>query len=453
MTGSTSTAPDLLDLVDGVVARARDGEDVEAVAVRRRDTDIRAYEGEVEQLSSAETHGVGVRVVRDGRQGYAWCGTFDPDALAETLDDARDNAEFSTPDDAQAIAAPDGVAPVDLDLWRDDAVAVTTEQKVDLALELERATRAADPRITGIESADYGDGFVESAISTTTGVRGAERVTMVSAVVYALAADGEATRTGYSYGVGRTLGDLDVDTIATEAAERTVAMIGATKPATGRSAIVLDQHVTSAFLGLIASTLSGEAVLKQRSPFADRVGEQIGASIVSLVEDPTDPAAPGATPIDGEGIATRRVPLLEGGVLCGFLHNSYTARRLGGSTTGSAVRDFKTTPGVGCRAVSLVPGEGDAESLARLVGDGVLVTAVIGLHSGVNPVSGDFSTGAEGRRIRGGELGEPINEFTVGSTLQKMLHDVIAVGGDLRWFGGRAAGLSLAIGDATISGT
>jgi PmbA protein len=205
-------------------------------------------------------------------------------------------------------------------------------------------------------------------------------------------------------------------------------------------------------LGIIAGTLSGEAVLKGRSPFADRLGEPIGAPLVTLVEDPTDPVSPGATPIDGEGMATRRVPLLDGGVLQGFVHNSYTARRLGATTTGSAVRGFKSTPSVGCRAVSLVPGSGDVGTLAKEVGDGVLVTAVIGLHSGVNPVSGDFSTGAEGRRIRGGELAEPINEFTVGSTLQRMLQEVVAIGDDLRWFGGRAAGVTLAIADATLSG-
>jgi PmbA protein len=218
-------------------------------------------------------------------------------------------------------------------------------------------------------------------------------------------------------------------------------------------AVVLDPWVTAQLLGIIGFTLSGEAVLKGRSLFADRLGESVASPRFTLVDDPTDIRAFTATDTDGEGLATRRNVLIDGGVLQRFVHNAYSARRAGTVSTGSAVRGgFKSTPGVGTQAVSLLPGTQSQAELLASVGEGILIADVSGLHSGVNPVSGDFSTGAEGLRIRNGELAEPVREFTIASTLQKMLQDITAVGNDVEWLPMSAAGVSVAVSDVTVSG-
>ena len=144
---------------------------------------------------------------------------------------------------------------------------------------------------------------------------------------------------------------------------------------------------------------------------------------------------------------------MTGGRLDGFVHNSYTARRLGTASTGSAVRSFSSTPSVGTRALALTPGTASPSALLAGIDDGVLIQSVSGLHSGVNPISGDFSTGADGLRISGGSLGAPIKEFTIASTLQRMLHDVTAVGSDLTWLPMSAAGVTLVVADVTVSGS
>jgi PmbA protein len=141
------------------------------------------------------------------------------------------------------------------------------------------------------------------------------------------------------------------------------------------------------------------------------------------------------------------------GVVRSFLHNSYTGRRAKARSTGSAVRGgYSSTPGVGAQALTLAPGSATQAELIGKVERGLLVQDVSGLHSGVNPVSGDFSTGAEGLMIRNGELAEPVREFTIASTLQKMLHDAIAVGNDQEWLPMNAAGVTLVVGDVTMSG-
>ncbi len=448
----TASDDELLTLVERVAGRAGDGEQVEVVAIRSRDTEIRVYEGDVEQLSSAESAGIGVRVIRGHRQGLAYAGTLEEDALDEVLAEARENAAFGTPDEFLGLAEPDGVEPVDLDLWREALGGYRADAKVDLALELERAVRAADARVTAVKATDYADSMTEAALASSVGIRSSSRATTCYVSTSVLAADGEETQTGYGYSIGRQPGDLDVDRAAGDASDRATRMLGATKPQSGRTTVVFEPRVTAQFLGILGGTLSGEAVLKGRSLFAERVGEDVGAAILTLVDDPTNRLAYGASRTDGEGLATRPNLLIEKGVLQGFLHNAYTGRRLGGTSTGSAVRGFKSVPGVGARALALTAGPLSPPDLWADIEDGVLIQTLKGLHSGVNAVSGGFSVGAEGLRIRAGAPAEPLREFTIASTIQKMLKDVTAVGSDVEWLPMRAAGVSLVVADVTLSG-
>jgi PmbA protein len=193
--------------------------------------------------------------------------------------------------------------------------------------------------------------------------------------------------------------------------------------------VVLDPFVTAQFLGIVGSTLNGEAVLKGRSLFANRLDDEVAASQITLIDDATNPLAYTASEVDGEGLATRRKALIEGGVLRQFVHSAYSGRRSGAASTGNAVRGgFKGTPGCGCLALSLLPGTRTQADLVKGIDDGVLIQMVTGLHSGVNPISGDFSTGASGLLIHGGELAGPVKEFTIASTLQRMLTEVVEVG-------------------------
>jgi PmbA protein len=444
---------ELLDLAESVVGLAVAGEQLEVVVVHERETEARAYGGEVESLTVAESRGVGVRVVSGNQQGFAYTGTLDRDAVEEALAEARDNMSFATPDEYCGVAEPDGVAPADLDLYSLALPGHPTDDKVAMALELERLTLSADERIIGIESAEYSDSVSEAAVATTTGIRSTSRETGCFLSTYALAEQDGETQTGFGFSLGREPGDLDIEIASREAAERATRMLGAVKPPSGRLTVVLDPWVSAQFLGIVGGTLSGEMVQKGRSLFAERLGDNVAAPGVTLIDDPTDMCAFTASATDGEGLATRRNVLIDGGRLDRFVHNSQTARRASTVSTGSAVRGYSSTPGAGVRAVSVVPGTLSQADLVAGIDDGILIQGVSGLHSGVNPVSGDFSTGAEGIRIRGGQLAEPVREFTIASTIQRMLLDIEAIGCDLQWLPMKAAGVTLVIGELTISGT
>jgi PmbA protein len=323
---------------------------------------------------------------------------------------------------------------------------------VALALELEGATLAADSRVRGVEQAVYGDAMLESAVANSRGVTATNGRTMCSCATFALAGENSETQTGYGFSAGRAFADLDAGVAARDASARATRLLGAAQPRSQRLPVVLDPLVTRSVLAVLSSALGGEAVLKGRSVFVGREGETVAAPSITLTDDPTDVDAFGASTHDAEGVRSRANALIVDGVLRGFLHNAYTGRRSGKGTNGAAVRGFMSTPAVGARALSLAPGPRSPEELMAAAGDALYVQSVSGLHSGTNPVSGDFSVGAEGLMLRGGAFAEPVREVTIASTLPRMLLDVVDIGADLTWLPGAAAGLTLLISEMTVSG-
>ena len=437
---------DLQRIADAIVAEARSGEQIEVSVSRSRETDIRVYQGEVEHFVSAQSQGISVRVITEGRTGSSRSGTLEEGSWREVLADARENATLGSVDEWAGLAEPDGVPIVEQVLWDDRLAAFDTAEKIAIAQQLERIAVGADPRVR-IDDSNYTDYAHEEAFATTMGIRSSGRSNSCHASVSVMADDAGETQTGWAYAIGKNPAEFDLAAAGAKAAERATRLLGAVKPASKRTTVVLDPMVTAQFLGIIGSTLNGESVVKGRSLFANRLRETVASPLITLVDDPTDARAYTAAEFDSEGLAARRNVLIDGGALQMFVHNSYSARRAGTKSTGNAVG-----AGVGCLALQLVPGSKDQSELIAGIDEGVLIYSVQGLHSGVNTISGDFSTGASGVMIRNGRLAEPVREFTIASTLQKMLQDVVAVGGDIDWLPMRAAGVSLVVADVTMSG-
>lgn len=444
---------ELVAIVDRIVAQACPGEQVEAFVERGGSTEVRVYEGQVEHFVSAQSEGIGIRIIHEGRTGFAYAGTLDSSGVADVLAQARDNVRFGTVDEWAGLATPDGVAVTEQSMWNDELALFATDRKIELAKELERLTLNADARVR-VDESNYADGHGESAIATTTGIRQYGRANGCFVSVSTLVDSGDEAESGFGFSVERSPSELDLNKAAVEAADRATRLLGAQKPQSRRTTVVLDPFVTAQFLAIIGSTLNGTAVVKGRSLFKDRCGDAIAAPFVNLIDDPTNPRAYTATDVDGEGLAARKNSLIEAGVLQQFSHNSYSARRAGTTSSGNAVRGgYSGTPGAGALALFLVPGNRSQNELISEIDDGLLVQSVIGVHSGVNTISGDFSTGATGLIIRDGVVAEPVRGFTIASTLQRMLLDIVAIGSDVEWLPMNAAGVSLAIRDVMMSGT
>ena len=432
-------------------AGASDAEAWAEEAVSRR---IRVYDGEVESLSDAGGRGVGVRAFVDGRSGYAYGTDLSDAGIAEVAGAARAAAEVADPDEHDGLPDDFGATPVDglasasLGDW-------STERKVDLALEVERAARSR-PGITQVENAVYSDAEGSVALANSRGFSAGYEATQTWAYASAFAGEGADLMTGLGVQLGRDPGELDAEGIGAEAAERALALVGARQPESRRCPVVLDAFVAASFIGFIGSMLSADAVQRGRSLFAGREGDEIADGALALVDDATDPGGPSSAPFDGEGSPSRRTPLIGGGRLLSFLFDTRTARKAGRATTGNASRgSYRSPPSVGTTNLVLEPGDEELEGLFRAAGDGLFVTDVAGLHSGVNPVSGTFSVGATGRLIEGGEAGTPVRELTIASDLVSMLQAVEKVGSQARWvpFGGSVKAPPILVAEMAISGS
>ena len=453
-------SPDLEGLAAGALdaALAAGASGAEAYAQDGEGIEVRVYEGEVEALTEAAERGVGVRAWIDGRAGYAYGTDLTDGGLrsiaAGAVEAARvaDSDEYAgPPDDAGGAVDIEGLLDSSVTGWG-------TEGKVELAQEVERAARA-DERVVAIEDTVYADEAQRVAIASSSGARGGYESTSCYAYARAIAADdGDDRQTGLGFEVARGPGRLDAGAIGREAADRAVSLLGATKPQSRTCPVVLDETVAASFIGFIGGVLCADAVQRGRSPFAGRLGDEIAAAALTLTDDGLDPQGPASAPFDGEGAPRSRTPLVDAGTLRTYLHDSYTARREGGGqgSTGNAARSgYRSPPTVSTSNLLIAEGERDLDGLLAEAGDGVYVTDVAGLHSGVNPVSGTFSVGASGRRIEGGELAAAHTEFTIASDLPKMLSAVRAAGRPARWvpFGGSVKAPPLLIGEMAVGGS
>ncbi len=446
----------MFDILDAVLerAQARGAADVEVFGERSTSHRIKVYRQEVEQLTAAQRRGVGVRVFSGGAVGHAYTSDLSEGALDQMVGHAIDNAAVSDPDEYMVLPRPQG-EPADVDPYDQRLAEASDEQRIEIALEVEATALAADPRVKTVEDTMYIDGDGEVFIASTAGVRGSFRAGQCYAFAYVLAEQEGQVETGYSYSVGRAVEDLDPTFVGTEAAGRATRLLGAKKCPSMRAPVILDPFVSAAFFGVLSSALTADAVQKNRSLFAGREGQQVASELLELVDDGTLPDGLDSAPFDGEGVPSGRTPLITGGVLQGFLYDTYTARKAGRASTGNGMRGgYSSLPGV--RPSNLVV-TGPATPLDDIVAGlekGVLVTDAVGIHSGANPISGEFSVGISGVLIENGKVTTPVHEITLAGDIVGMLTSIRALGDDARWVpGGSIFTPSVVIDGMAIGGT
>src|SRR6266700_381042 len=450
-----SAEPDLRDLATSVVARAMKAGATAAEAIVREGTEFSTVVrmGEVETLKESGSRAMGLRAFLGQRAASTYTSDFTNDGIEQLITGALELARITSEDPYACIpeASQLGTLQGDLQLYYDDVYSLPPEERIDYARRAERAALDVDPRLKNSDGGSFDAATGYKVLANSLGFVGDYRRSYcsVSAAPIAQAEDGTMQR-DYWFALARTMAKLELpDAVGREAARRTLRRLGARKIASTRVPIVLDPLVAGSILDNIFDAVNGDAVYRQSSFLAGKLGEKIAAGNITVVDDGTIPGGFGTEPFDGEGVPTRRTMVIENGVLKSYLLNTYTAKKLGLKTTGSASRGLAGNPGIGAGNFFLQKGARTPKQIIGDVKQGLYVTQFLGF--GVNMVTGDFSRGASGLWIENGELTFPVEEVTVAGNLKDMLNNISEIGSDLE-FRGSLAAPTLRIDGMTIAG-
>jgi PmbA protein len=416
------------------VANSLGAADAEIVLVRDVGLDVEVAQGKLETLALAEAIGMGARLfTEDRRMGFAYTTALG-DGVERVVTSAWRNARVNEIDEHNVLPEEHTVARDD---WSEqDFSAILVSDKIEFCRELERKTRLADARVTQVERAAYADSRIEYTIGNSRGLFRTYRNThCICSVVAAASEPGADSEMGWEFDFGRRFSSLRLDWVAEHCALRATRGLGGTPCETRAMPVVLDDRVAMQFLNVIGPALMANNVLKGKSLFAGRVGETIAAECVTLVDQNDLDAGMNRAPFDGEGASAQATVLVEQGVLRGYLHNAYTAHKMGLRTTANAGRGgFRSTPEVGATNCFLKPGPHTPQALIGMAGTGLFVTEAMGVHT-ADPISGDFSLGVAGVKIENGCTTRPVRGVTIAGNIKDLLKNIQAVGNDLRFFG------------------
>ncbi|MGD2082338.1 MAG: metalloprotease PmbA [Chromatiales bacterium] len=397
--------------------------------------------GEVETVEHTRDNGLGLTVYFGKRKGSASTTDLSPEAVRDTVTAACNIARYTTEDEYAGLADAGLMATEipELDLYHPWDIDV--ERAIERALTCEEAARSADPRIDNSEGATLSSQSGVQVYGNSHGFVGGYPVSRHSLSCAVIGRQGESMQRDYWYTVARASEDLDpAEEVGRKAAERTLARLGARKLTTRTVPVLFRAEIAPTLLRSFVGAIRGSALYRRSSFLLDSLGQRLFPEAVRIHENPLLRRGLASAPFDSEGVATRPRDLIQEGILQGYVLDSYSARKLGMQTTGNAG---------GVRNLAIDPGDKDLEGLLSEMGTGLLVTELMG--QGVNPVTGDYSRGAAGFWVEGGEIRYPVEEITVAGNLKTMFKGLVAVGRDEECRGSIRTG-SWLIDSMTVAG-
>ncbi len=451
---TTGAGAEMLDRLEDLLRRARAGGAVEADAfmVEEELQTVQVRLGAVESLKHARENRCSLRIFTESGSASATTSDLSPGALARLVDESVRLAQVTRRDEHSGLPAREALTREvpDLDLWDAEGHAMGVEEKIDWARRAEAAALESDPRVRNSEGAEFYDRQGRVAYASSGGFAGGFRVSSFALSVTPVASDDGDMERDYWYTSARHLADLESpEEIGREAARRAVRRLGGRKGATTEVPVIFDPETAASLIRGLAVAASGPSLYRGTSFLIGQHGKTVASPRVTIVDDPMMPQGLGSRPFDGEGLPSRRTVLVDRGVLSSYLLDTYSARRLGLAATGHAAREDGGGVTVGYTNLYLEPGPWAPEEILRSVDRGLYVTELIGF--GVNFVTGDYSRGAVGFWIEGGELSYPVEEITIAGNLRQMMQDVEMVGRDLT-FRDQTAAPTLKISRLTVAG-
>jgi PmbA protein len=414
-------------------------------------TTVEIKDQKVDAFDRANDIGAGLRVLVNGRLGFAFTTDLSDGALKTLAQAAATNAQNTESDRYQAIPGQYHPPYRSVSIHDPEIVRLSEQEKIERVMAMEREAYAADPRIKRIRKASASFSEAETVILNTNGAAVSYRSTACSSSIEVVAEDGGESQAGSEFDVNRFYRKLLIEEVGRRAARRALDLLGAKHVESIKAPVVLESTVAQEFLSLMASGFSAENVQKKRSLFIGKLGTEVASPVITVHDDGLLDGGLGTAPSDDETVPVKKKTVIEKGRLALFLHNTYTANKDKTESTGNGMRGgFKGLPGVGVTNLFIGPGTSPLDGLIAEAGRGLLVTEVMGMHT-ANPISGDFSVGAVGFWIEKGRKTYPVREITIAGNILDLMKNVAGVGSDLR-FSGRIGSPSLLVKGLSIGG-
>jgi PmbA protein len=423
---------DYLQIAQTVIEQATAaGAEAEAYLTVGKETNIEVNQGEVAKFSFAGSKGLGVRVIRDGRMGYAYTSDFTAGSVRRCTENALALAETADADEFRQLPEPQPLSDEDLANYDPLMATLPADDKVAFAQQLEAAALAADERVIMALNTRYLDNVSDVFLANSKGFAGSYKQSFAGGIVMALASDGQERAMAFGVGIDNSIGKLDAQKIGREAGERAARLLGGKPVATQEATIVYSPFAANAVIGSLARALTAEAMQKNRSFLQGKMGQDVASDMVTLLDNGRLPGGLATRPFDDEGVPTGATRLIDEGVLQAVLYDTYTANKEGTNSSGNATRfSHRQPPQLMPSNFYLQPGNVTPEELIADVKQGLYVVNTMNTHS-INPVSGDYSVSAQGFWIENGQLTHPVNEVTIAIPLDQLLKNVRAVANDL----------------------
>lgn len=386
----------------------------------------------IESFKYADAKGIGIRVLKDGKVGYSYTEKFDEDTFKKVIDEAVENARFS---EDEAIVTMDNYPDIKEkpDVYCENLEKLEINKKIQFAKDLEKIALDADKKVINVPYAAFGNSNSYVRIVNSKGLDKEFRTNDAFAYLGVLAHSQQDKRMAFDFVAGRDFSKFDAKKLAEKCARRSTELLDGEEITSGVYPVVLTKEMMATVLGTFSGLFSAKSVQEGRSLLAGKLNSEIANELVTIVDDALHPEGYATRTFDSEGYPSQKTMLVEKGKLTSYLHNTITARKDKTKSTGNAARSYKGMLGISSSNFYLEPGDNEVEKLYSAHDTVVEIVSLQGMHSGCNPISGDFSLSAEGFLYQDGKKKHSLKPFTISGNFIDLLDSVEMIANDFKF--------------------
>ena len=441
------------DLTEKIFANGKNKfEDMEAFIEKNKTIEMSVFNGELDKYNISGTEGMSFRGIHNDKMGYSYTEKVDESSIDMLVNEAYENGKHIDALEKETIFSGSDKYEK-MDNFNKKLKNTPLEEKIEFVKSLEKEALALDSRIVAVSYCMYNEIENSKHLINTKGLNLENHTNLAYAFLVVVAREGEDTKTGISYVISRDFSDFDYKKMAKEAVDEALSQLGAKSIKSNEYPVVFRNDTFADMLEAFKSIFYAEYVQKGLSLLKDKVGEDIACKNFTLVDDPFYSEGFNSSTFDDEGTATKYKKIIDKGRLNTYLYNWKSANKDNVESTGNGFRDsYKSSISTSVTNLYVEKGVKSLDEILKTVDSGVYITDLQGLHSGLNPVSGDYSLSANGYEIENGKIKRPINQITIAGNFFETLMDIEEIGNDLRFSTNGVGSPTIKVKKLAISG-